>query len=137
MTESKIILNRPKDFIVCSDYIGAKVQKARLGKYLKENMEKFLKMHNIKNIFCPDCKISKMKRIPHNKQTPKANEIFEVIHSDIIGPINDSITGMKYIITFMDEKSHKSWIFLMDKKKSAIKIIINFLMLIIYLKIKR
>ena len=49
-----------------------------------------------------------MKRFPHNKQTPKAEEILEIIHSDIIGPINDSITGMKFIITFIDEKSHKS-----------------------------
>jgi len=68
-----------------------------------------------------------MKRFPHNKQTPKAEEILEIIHSDIIGPINDSITGMKFIITFIDEKSHKSWIFLMNKKKSAIDIILKFL----------
>jgi len=90
-------------------------------------MNKFLDMHNIKDPLCIDCRITKMKRISHNKTTPKANQIIEVIHSDIIGPINASITGKRYIIIFIDEKSHKSWIFLLDKKSKAIETTINFL----------
>ena len=71
-----------------------------LGEFSK-NIDKYLDIHNVKDIFCPDCKISKMKCKSHNKRTPKAKEILEVINSDIIGPINDSITGTKFIITFI------------------------------------
>ena len=99
----------------------------RFGHYYIENMDKYLDMHNIKYPLCIDCRIAKMKRKSHNKRTPKAKQILEVIHSDIIGPISDSFTGKRFIITFIDEYSHKSWIFLMDKKKKAVDITINFL----------
>jgi len=99
----------------------------RLGHYYIENIDDYLNLHNIKEPFCTDCRISKMKRKPHNKEMPKASNILEVIHSDIIGPINDSINGMRFIITFIDEKTHKSWIFLMKRKSEAIDIIIKFL----------
>ena len=71
-----------------------------------------------------------MKRVSHNKETPKANDILDVIHSDIIGPINESYNGMKYIITFIDEASHKNWIFLMKRKNESTDIIIKFLKLL-------
>eukprot|EP00833_Pecoramyces_ruminatium_P007370 jgi/Orpsp1_1/1181402/evm.model.c7180000077088.1 len=99
----------------------------RLGHYYIENINEYLNIHNVKEPLCIDCQISKMKRKSHNKETPKAKDIIEVIHSDIIGPINDSYNGIRYIITFIDEKSHKSWIFLMKRKSEAINIIINFL----------
>ena len=68
----------------------------------------------------------KMKRISHYKETPKAKEILEVIHSDIIGPISKSITGKRFILTLIDEYSWKSWIFLLASKSKATDIIINF-----------
>jgi len=99
----------------------------RFGHYYIEDMNKYLDMHNIKDPLCIDCRIAKMKRKSHNKKTPKAKQILEVIHSDIIGPISDSFTGKRFIITFIDEFSHKSWIYLMDNKKKAIKTILSFL----------
>jgi len=99
----------------------------RLVHYYLNNMDEYLNVHNINDHLCDDCKIVKMKRKSHNQESPKANEILEVIHSDIIGPINDSYTGERYIITFIDEKSHKSWIYLMRKKNEAIDIIIKFI----------
>ena len=83
----------------------------RLGHYYIENLNEYLDIHNIKESECVDCKIAKLKRFQHNKETPKATEILEIIHSDIIRPINDSITGKRFILTVIDEKSHKSWIF--------------------------
>jgi len=51
-----------------------------------------------------------------------------MIHSDIIGPINPtSIDNYKFIITFIDDFSRKSWIFLMKDKSNATSIIIYFL----------
>jgi len=99
----------------------------RLGHYYLENLNEYLDIHNIKESECIDCKIAKLKRFPHNKETPKATEILEIIHSDIIGPINDSITGKRFILTVIDEKSHKSWIFLMKSKSETIDLLIDFI----------
>ena len=99
----------------------------RLGHYYLDDLPKFLELHNIKEPLCEDCKISKMKRSPHNKITPKAEDILDVILLDIIGPIRESLTNKKFILTVLDEKSHKSWIFLMKSKAETIEILINFL----------
>ena len=40
--------------------------------------------------------IVKYQKGLHNKETPKANDILDVIHSNIIGPINESNKGIKY-----------------------------------------
>jgi len=44
-----------------------------------------------------------MKRKPHNKSVEKSTRKLEIIHSDIIGPLNESINGYRFIITFIDE----------------------------------
>jgi len=99
----------------------------RLGHFYHDNLNKYLKLHNVKLTKCLDCKIAKFTRNPHNNETPKATQPLEVIHSDIIGQIKASITGKKYILTFVDEYTRKSWIFLMENCKDTSKIIINFL----------
>jgi len=54
----------------------------RLGHFYHENLDKYLSSHDIKVPKCIDCQISKLRRKPHNGETPKANSILEVIHSD-------------------------------------------------------
>jgi len=98
-----------------------------MGHYYFEDLSKYLKLHIIKLNTCDDCNIAKMKRLPHNKQPPRVKRILEAIHSDIIDPINDSITNKRFIITFIDEFSRKSWLFLIRSKSEAPDIIINFL----------
>ena len=66
-----------------------------------------------------------MRRNPHNKETPKASDTIEIIHSDIMGPVNKSINGYRFILVIIDEYSRKSWIFLLKRKSEAIDIVIN------------
>jgi len=98
----------------------------RLGHFYNDNLTKYLRIHNIKTIECFDCKIAKLNRKPHNRTTPKATQILETIHSDVIGPIQKSATGKRYILTFIDEYSRKSWIFLLESKSIIPRTIINF-----------
>jgi len=56
--------------------------------------------------------------------------------TDIIGPINDSITGKKFILTEIDEKSHKIWIFLMKSKSETIDLLIDFIKIFYFFIIK-
>ena len=97
----------------------------RLGHFYNEDLKNYLKLHNIIESYCDDCKVSKMRRNPHNNQTPKSSIILEVIHSDIIGPISKSYTGKRFILTIIDEFSRKSWLFLLKGKSETIEYIIN------------
>jgi len=99
----------------------------RLGHYYNKNLDKYLELHDIKIPECMDCKIVKMKRLPHNKEPPTAKDILETIHSDIMGPVRESITGKRFILSMIDEKSRKGWLFTLKKKSEAPDIIINFL----------
>ena len=109
-----------------TDNISKEIWHRRLGHFYQNNLNKYLEMHNIKSPLCIDCKISKMKRITHNGEPPKAKEKLEIIHSDISGPVNPSIDNKKYFITFMDEFSRKVWIFTLKSKSEAPDIIIDF-----------
>jgi len=100
----------------------------RLGHFYQKDISKYLELHNIKTNNCLECAISKLKSKPHNKIPPKAQKVLETIHSDIMGPINPvSQDNFKYIITFIDEFSRKSWVNLMKEKSEAVNIIINFI----------
>jgi len=79
----------------------------RLGHFYHEDLVNYLNLHNVKEIECMDCKISKLKRRPHNGKTPKASGILEAVHSDLMGLINKSVTGKSYILTFLDEYSRE------------------------------
>ena len=81
---------------------------------------------NNKNIL-KNCKISKLKRLPHNGIPPTASGILETIHSDLIGPMGiTSGTGKKFILIFIDEFSRKSWIFLLKRKRDVPNTTIQF-----------
>ena len=98
----------------------------RLGHFYNENLTKYLKLHNIKINECLDCKIAKLNRKPHNGNTPKAKHPLDVIHSDVMGPISKSYTGKRYILTFIDEFTRKSWIFLLENKSEIPRTVVNF-----------
>jgi len=102
----------------------------RLDHFYQDNINKYLNIHNVKPVNCFDCKISKLNRKPHNKETPKAFRILEVIHSDLVGPLPKSITGKVYILTFIDEFSRKSSLFLIENKSEVPRIVKNFFYLL-------
>ena len=98
----------------------------RLGHFYQDNLTKYLKLHNVKINECLNCKIAKLNRKPHNGDTPKAKHPLDVIHSDVIGPISKSYSGKRYVLTFIDEYTRKSWIFLLENKSEVPRTIINF-----------
>ena len=99
----------------------------RLAHFYHKDINKYLKEHQIKPRMCPECAITKMKKLPHNGKPPKATRILEKIHSDIIGPIPKSIMGYQYVLTFIDEYSRKGWTFLLKSKAEAVDNIISFI----------
>ncbi|KAM1176074.1 hypothetical protein ACFX2I_028356 [Malus domestica] len=53
----------------------------------------------------------------HMKSLFKAKEPLELVHSDMFGPVKQpSISGMRYMVTFIDDFSRNVWVFFMKEK---------------------
>ena len=62
---------------------------------------------------CETCHYSKSSRLPFKLSVSKVSQVFELIHSDVWGPFSISIDGFKYFVTFIDDFSRVTWIYLL------------------------
>src|SRR4051794_30491239 len=68
--------------------------------------------------FCEAC----IKGKQHRKSFPnlsmtRASEVLEIIHSDVCGPMSQtSIGGARYFVTFIDDKTRKTFAYPMKTK---------------------
>ena len=70
---------------------------------------------------CEECVVSKQHRsqFPQGKSW-RAKSVLELIHSDICGLINPSSNGGKrYLITFIDDYTRKTWVYFLQEKLEA------------------
>lgn len=62
------------------------------------------------------CSNAKLKNKPYHPSANYFNHIFELLHLDLIGPIEESIYGYRYIPTILADHSRYGWVlFLKDK----------------------
>ncbi|KAL6327955.1 hypothetical protein AAG906_031299 [Vitis piasezkii] len=100
----------------------------RLGHISRERIERLVKEGILQNLdftdfhVCVDC--IKGKQTKHTKKgATRTNELLEIIHTDICGPLSiPCFTGEKYFITFIDDLSHYGYVYLMHEKSQAIDI---------------
>jgi hypothetical protein len=60
---------------------------------------------------------------PFPKRDSKAKGVLELIQLDVCGPIpSTSINGYVYYVSFIDDYSHKTWVYFL---KSKDKILVN------------
>jgi hypothetical protein len=58
-----------------------------------------------------------LTRPPFSLSLSKSNAHFELIHSDVWGPSSiDLYNNFKYFITFIDDFSRATWLFLLKSK---------------------
>ena len=67
----------------------------------------------------------KGKQIKHPKKSAtRSNELLEIIHIAICGPLNiPCLSGEKYFITFMDDFSRYGYVYLIHEKSQAVDIL--------------
>ena len=54
---------------------------------------------------------------PFLKSNTKLEGILELIHSDVCGPMpSTSLSGYVYYVAFIDDYSHKTWIYFLKSK---------------------
>jgi len=70
---------------------------------------------------CKTCLVGKQYRGPFPKEsTWRASQILQLVHADICGPINPiSNSKKRYMITFIDDYSRKTWIYFLIEKSEA------------------
>ena len=52
----------------------------------------------------------------------RGRQLLELVHSDVCGPINPkSLGGNRYYLTFVDDYSRKSWVYLLKEKGEVLK----------------
>jgi hypothetical protein len=66
---------------------------------------------------CKGCTMGKFVKSTFHEKENHASVILVRVHTDMCGPFSiASITKHKYYVIFVDEFSHKCWIFFMQKK---------------------
>lgn len=54
---------------------------------------------------------------PFSNSETRSKEILDLIHSDVCGPMSEkSLGGHLYYVTFIDDHSRKTWLYLLKKK---------------------
>ena len=72
---------------------------------------------------CEACQLSKHHRVSFVPRIDKrASSFFELVHSDIWGPINIVSNKFQYFVTFVDDYSHMTWLFLMKARSELLSI---------------
>ena len=69
---------------------------------------------------CDDCAMGKLTQSPSTSSFHRSPHILNLVHSDILGPISPATkSGMKYIISFIDDHSRYTKLYLLKCKSQA------------------
>ncbi|KAM2573952.1 hypothetical protein TB2_005960 [Malus domestica] len=75
---------------------------------------------------CETCHLSKATRLPLGSSMSRVFHLFELVHSDIWGPTSESFDGYKYFITFVDDYSKTTWLYLLKSKSEVMEVFKDF-----------
>ena len=66
---------------------------------------------------CEPCLMGKMTKTSLSRTMERANDLLEIIHTDVCGPISvEARGGYHYFLTFIDDLSRYGYIYLMKHK---------------------
>ncbi|CAN1826383.1 Retrovirus-related Pol polyprotein from transposon RE1 [Linum perenne] len=81
---------------------------------------------------CEHCHFSRQKNLPFPLSNSKALAPFDLIHTDIWGPVNQSTReGYSYFLTIVDDHSRAVWAYLMKHKSEARPLLQDFCVMIL------
>jgi len=97
------------------------VSYSKLDVMIKRSMLKGLPQLEVrKDTVCAGCQYGKAHQLPYKESKFKAKEPLELVHSDVFEPVKQaSISGRKYLVTFIDDFSRYVWIYFMKKKSET------------------
>ena len=70
--------------------------------------------------FCEHYIYGKQSRVRFPSGVTRENEILELLHSDVFGPVTvPSLGGSMYYVSFIDDISEKTWIYFLRNKSKV------------------
>jgi transposase InsO family protein len=77
------------------------------------------------------CELSKHTRTSYISRMHRTSSIFDLIHSDVWGPSPVmAFSGHRYYVTFIDDHSRCTWVYLLKKKSDVLPLFTQFLQMI-------
>ena len=88
------------------------VNKNKIDRLIKEHV---LEIDDCESLsICESCLLDEMTKSPFKRKSERANNVLDLIHTDIYRPMNISIRGgYYYFITFTDDLSRYGYVYLM------------------------
>lgn len=75
---------------------------------------------------CNACQLAKSHQLPYNNAIHRSTSPLELVFSDVWGPAPTSVGGYKYYISFIDDFSKFTWIYLMHDRTEVQRIFLQF-----------
>jgi hypothetical protein len=96
-------------------------------KTLSHMFPSLLKNLNVEQFHCEICEFAKHHRVPFPISDSRSMSPFHIIHSDIWGPYNvPNISGAKGFVTFIDDCTRMTGVYLLKRKADVSHIFPNF-----------
>ena len=84
-------------------------------------VSKILEIQEKHECICNGCAQGTNVNRTFPRSESKAKGILEIVHSDVCGPMSSSsLSGYVYYVSFIDEFSCKTWIYLLKGKNESI-----------------
>ncbi|TMW61094.1 hypothetical protein Poli38472_014555 [Pythium oligandrum] len=96
---------------------------------VKKNLAVGIDLGSVKQWeLCSGCALGKQTRVRfQSATTDRAKALLEVVHSDVCGPMRTpTFGGMKYFVTFIDDKSRHCAVYLMRNKSEVFDKFVQF-----------
>jgi hypothetical protein len=80
------------------------------------------KLNPCSNIVCAGCQFGKAYKLPFQESNFESKAPLELVHIDVFGKVrNPSISGMRCMITFIDDFSRYVWVYFMKEKSKTLE----------------
>jgi hypothetical protein len=79
-----------------------------------------------KHSVCNACQHAKSHELPFSISNHKSQFSLELVYSDVWGPVSTSTGGYKYYVSFVDDYSKFTWIYLLKFKSQVFQLVQEF-----------
>ena len=94
-------------------------------KLLRKNKLPFVGERNTETI-CDSCQCAKSHQLPYPISTSVSTKPLQLIFSDVWGPAPSSVGRHTYYVSFIDDYSKFTWIYLLKKRSDVFQVFKNF-----------
>ncbi|KAJ7961891.1 Retrovirus-related Pol polyprotein from transposon TNT 1-94 [Quillaja saponaria] len=119
----------PTSSVACSTDVSPILIHSRLGHPSLSKLQKMVpRLSHLSSLNCESCQLGKHTRVSFPKHSRfRAESHFHLVHTDVWGPSRvSSSLGFQYFVTFIDDYSSCTWLFLMKNRSELFSIFQQF-----------